>query len=236
MMETGLGEVVVRRTPEELLRLTRDGFALLGHAEVSATAAIIVDLDGFDWGGQSDALVSALAVPGPVLIGFSSEPLPAAAEPLLEQFTVTLAPDGPGRAWVPGGEDDLTALCEAVAQAPGAAVALHGLLRGTDALPVPEAVVAEAATYSMLLGGDEFARWRAATPQRPVPPVVEPLLLERDVDTLRITLDNPARRNAFSAPMRDALVEALRLPAVDPSIARVELRGNGPVFCSGGDL
>ena len=36
--------------------------------------------------------------------------------------------------------------------------------------------------------------------------------------------------------MRDELVEALTVAAADPSIAGVELRGEGRAFCSGGDL
>ena len=42
--------------------------------------------------------------------------------------------------------------------------------------------------------------------------------------------------NAFNLALRDGLVEALQLAALDPTIAAVELRGNGPSFCSGGDL
>jgi enoyl-CoA hydratase/carnithine racemase len=36
--------------------------------------------------------------------------------------------------------------------------------------------------------------------------------------------------------MRDALVEALRLVSLDPSITAAEVHGAGPSFCSGGDL
>jgi len=43
-------------------------------------------------------------------------------------------------------------------------------------------------------------------------------------------------RNAYDAAMRDELVQALSLALMDPSIERVVLRGNGPSFCSGGDL
>ncbi|HET7523126.1 MAG TPA: enoyl-CoA hydratase/isomerase family protein, partial [Acidimicrobiales bacterium] len=49
-------------------------------------------------------------------------------------------------------------------------------------------------------------------------------------------LDRPARRNAYSARMRDELVAALQLASSDPTITTVELRGEGPSFCSGGDL
>jgi enoyl-CoA hydratase/carnithine racemase len=58
----------------------------------------------------------------------------------------------------------------------------------------------------------------------------------RDEDVLTITLARPARRNALDAAMRDELADALRLAAADPGLARVELRGEGPAFCAGGDL
>ena len=34
--------------------------------------------------------------------------------------------------------------------------------------------------------------------------------------------------------MRDAWLDALTMPAADPTVATVDIRGNGPVFCSGG--
>jgi enoyl-CoA hydratase/carnithine racemase len=52
---------------------------------------------------------------------------------------------------------------------------------------------------------------------------------------LRITLRRPHVRNALDAPMQQALCDAFAI-AADPAIARVELRGDGPDFCSGGDL
>jgi len=51
-----------------------------------------------------------------------------------------------------------------------------------------------------------------------------------------ITLDRPDRHNAISARLRDDLVAALAVPLADPSVRSIVLRGNGPSFCSGGDL
>jgi enoyl-CoA hydratase/carnithine racemase len=53
---------------------------------------------------------------------------------------------------------------------------------------------------------------------------------------LRVTLARPEKRNAFSAGMRDGLVEALRVAVADPGIREIVLDGEGPAFCSGGDL
>lgn len=49
-------------------------------------------------------------------------------------------------------------------------------------------------------------------------------------------LDRPERRNAFGFRMREELYGALEVAALDTTVERVELAGEGPVFCSGGDL
>ncbi|MBX3313268.1 MAG: enoyl-CoA hydratase/isomerase family protein [Actinobacteria bacterium] len=59
---------------------------------------------------------------------------------------------------------------------------------------------------------------------------------ERSGAILRVTLDRPERRNALDRVMRDELIAALDVARADPSIERVELDGNGPDFCAGGDL
>ena len=51
-----------------------------------------------------------------------------------------------------------------------------------------------------------------------------------------VTLDRPARHNAFSAQMRDELLAALDVAKLDPTVVEVVLRGAGPSFCAGGDL
>ena len=62
------------------------------------------------------------------------------------------------------------------------------------------------------------------------------LLVSRtDSGVVTVTLDNPARRNAMSAPMTaswGALMGALR---VDPGVRVVVVTGSGDAFCSGGD-
>jgi enoyl-CoA hydratase/carnithine racemase len=102
---------------------------------------------------------------------------------------------------------------------------------------VAHALEVESLAYSTLLAGPEFARWLRARPESmPPPDVQDPVLVGRDGDELRITLNRPERRNAYGRQMRDALVEALRLPGHDPGITRVVLDGAGPAFCAGGDL
>jgi enoyl-CoA hydratase/carnithine racemase len=119
---------------------------------------------------------------------------------------------------------------------PQSSAVLAQVLRAAPTDPVA-ALHLESFAYSTLLGGAEFARWLARRGPRPAPPVpAEPVLLDRDADTLHVTLNHPARRNAYGARLRDAFVEALRLAVLDRTITRVVVDGAGPVFCSGGDL
>ena len=99
-----------------------------------------------------------------------------------------------------------------------------------------DGLAAESAVYSALQAGPEFAAWRAARPPRRRGDEGEPVTLVRDGGCLEITLDRPHVRNALNTAMRDALVDAFALPALDPSITEVHLRGAGASFCAGGDL
>ena len=56
----------------------------------------------------------------------------------------------------------LVDLASAVERRPRAAVATAQLLRGSEKLPVPAALVAESASYAMLQGSGEFIAWLAS--------------------------------------------------------------------------
>jgi len=62
--------------------------------------------------------------------------------------------------------------------------------------------------------------------------------MERDVTTgiARVTIDNPARRNSYSAAMRRQLAAFLDDLAADDDIKVVLLRGSGGVFSAGADM
>ncbi len=124
----------------------------------------------------------------------------------------------------------------ATGRSPRAAIACGQLLRQTAVLDTAAGLAAEAAAYSLLLGGPEFARWLAerGAPRRRAP-VPSPVLVSRDGDRLSITLNDPGRRNAFSAVLREALLDALLVADADSSVSSVVLGGAGPAFCSGGD-
>src|SRR2546423_1955606 len=51
-----------------------------------------------------------------------------------------------------------------------------------------------------------------------------------------ITLNRPAKRNALSLALIDALREAIATTSADPARRALILRANGPSFCAGLDL
>jgi enoyl-CoA hydratase len=134
---------------------------------------------------------------------------------------------------------DAGELIRNIEAAPLAAMVLVQLLRITEGLEVPRALSVESLGYATLQAGAEFRRWltQGARPETPELPESEPpVLLERHGAQLRVRLNRPARRNALSVEMRDALVEALELVAADPSITSVILSGEGKCFSAGGHL
>jgi enoyl-CoA hydratase/carnithine racemase len=185
----------------------------------------------------------------PVTVGVLAGPPAARLEPLITAATLTLTGETPGdaamRQAIAAGElpaapevaQALGQLRAAVEWSPRAAIACGQLLRQTAALDTARGLAAEAAAYSLLLGGTEFARWLAGrgAPRRREPPA-EPVQLSRDGGRLSIVLHDAGRRNAFSTRMREALLDALLVGEADETIESVLLSGAGPAFCSGGDL
>ncbi|MGY4866753.1 enoyl-CoA hydratase/isomerase family protein [Mycolicibacterium elephantis] len=138
---------------------------------------------------------------------------------------------------VPSVSDALDELRERCARWPQAAAVCDDVLRALDpAAPVYGGVITESLAYSTLQSGREFARWLAE--RGPAVPVVspEPVQAERVDDVLYVRFNRPQRHNAFSTDARAALLEALEVARLDPSVREVVLSGNGPSFCSGGDL
>lgn len=132
---------------------------------------------------------------------------------------------------------DAALLVENVRRNPVAATVLVHLLRATERLPIPEALIAESLAYSTLQAGPEFARWLA---QRPAPVRIidggPAVVMSREGDVLAVELNRPSNRNALSVEMRDALNEALQLVLTDDSIRTVRVSGRGKCFSVGGDL
>lgn len=221
------------------LDLELDGFGR------PARPLLVVDLQGAD--GLPDKVVAAAAArlrsALPVSVGVDA----AAAAPaaLLDALSLTLSSSKPSASTTGSSSGPrqvvsvgsvtaaLEQLLTATEAAPRAAVALGRLLRQAEVLPVLDGLVAESATYSMLLAGPEFAGWLRGRgePRAPRPGSVD---VTRDGDVVSVTVNRPARRNAVDTATRDALVDALGLLA-DPDV-RIELRGRGPSFGAGGDL
>ncbi|MGX9789156.1 enoyl-CoA hydratase/isomerase family protein [Mycobacterium sp. MMS18-G62] len=135
---------------------------------------------------------------------------------------------------IPETLDNLTTRCE---RWPHAAAVCDDVLRAFDpAAPAFAGVITESLAYSTLQSGPEFARWLAERGAAQMPEIPDPVQAERDGDRLYIRFNRPQRHNAFSTDARAALLEALEVARLDPSITELVLTGNGPSFCSGGDL
>jgi enoyl-CoA hydratase/carnithine racemase len=87
-----------------------------------------------------------------------------------------------------------------------------------------------------LQSGPEFARWLAERGPATVPVIADPVLSRREGDVLHVAFNRPQRHNAFTTDARAALLEALEVARLDPSVTGLVLTGNGRSFCSGGDL
>ncbi len=153
--------------------------------------------------------------------------LAPAAEALVAEFDVVVAT-----------RQELELVADGVFAHPLASQSLAQLLRLSAGCSVHEGLVAESLVYATLQAGPEFAAWLASRPEpkpraQPEGPAVR---IDRAEGRLELWLNRPEKRNAFSAEMRDALCEGLALAVMDRSVERVLLRGEGPVFCSGGDL
>jgi enoyl-CoA hydratase/carnithine racemase len=167
-------------------------------------------------------------------------PLHTASEFWLQRATFTLTEDDTEDRrviTVPSTGSAVAELAARVERWPAASAVCDDVLRSVDpAGPALTGVVTESLAYSTLQAGPEFARWLAERGAAAMPDIADPVRANRDGNTLRIAFNRPLRHNAFSTDARAALLEALTVAQLDPSIDEVVLTGNGPSFCSGGDL
>lgn len=165
---------------------------------------------------------------------------PAADETSLQQATLTLV-DRPctdrRTVQVRDAELALASIAERVARWPQTAAVCDDVLRALDpAAPAFGGLITESLAYSTLQSGAEFARWLTERGPASLPVIPDPVVAHRDGDALQVTFNRPQRHNAFTTDARAALLEALEVARLDPSIAEMVLTGNGRSFCSGGDL
>jgi enoyl-CoA hydratase/carnithine racemase len=232
--------MIAAHTPSALLDLIADGLDDTALDSVSSWPAVLVDLTPAFSSTDLLRATQLLQTAPVVLIGVSEnavadDPAVVGLDILLCSSDIAPAP------WVACGSllnESVVALLDSITGSPDASIGLTHLLRVSERSSAAEAVVAESWVYSLLQGGERYSAWLAGRSSRmPKPrPEHSVVAVQRFGDELRITLDRPEVHNAYGARMRDELVEAFRLVDVDQTITRVVLRGNGPSFCSGGDL
>jgi hypothetical protein len=134
--------------------------------------------------------------------------------------------------------DEAAPLVRNIDAYPLAAMTLVQLLRHNEDVTPEQGLFAESLAYASLQAGGEFSR--ALKNARPSSRIVEDydriVLVDRCDDELRIVLNRPRARNAYSSAMRDGLYEALQLLQLDKGLRRAVVRGEGSCFCIGGDL
>jgi enoyl-CoA hydratase/carnithine racemase len=188
----------------------------------------------------SSAPDPAVGSPPGVIVAVGSGADIARAESCLDAATFTLTEDACADrrvVTVDSVPDTLAELTQRYQRWPHASSVCDDVLRAVlPAGPTLPGVVTESLAYSTLQAGPEFARWRAERGPARMPEIAHPVQADRDGDTLRIRFNRPQRHNAFSTDARAALLEALTVAWLDPSVTGIVLSGNGPSFCSGGDL
>ncbi|HWA62908.1 MAG TPA: enoyl-CoA hydratase/isomerase family protein [Caulobacteraceae bacterium] len=186
----------------------------------------------------TDAPAAAPPAPGVVRVGLRRPGDPASTDP--DAFDILLAEGADGAApWVfaPRLDEAVEAVRTAVGRQPVAAAAACQVLRASLKVSFDEALALESLAYSMLLASEGFAAWRAANPPRTRDEAPGPRVRFEETDgDVRIRLTRPAARNAVDARMRDELVKALAFAGDVSRTGGIELTGEGPSFCAGGDL
>lgn len=225
-------------TPTELLGLIADGLDDTVFDRASGAPVVLIDLAEDHSSQDLRRVTQRMSTVPLVVIGVARE---AAVDSDASGFDLLVCSDETAPApWVACGDSLDTVvgdLVASIASSPDASVALAQLLRAAESATPADAVVAESWVYSLLQTGPVHCRWLESNDSRTRRPRPErAVLVERRGEVLAVTLDRPEVHNAYGAKMRDELVDALRMVSVDESIAHVVLRGNGPSFCSGGDL
>ena len=128
------------------------------------------------------------------------------------------------------------ALVRSVGKNPYASKVFVDLLRAIEGAEREASLIMESLAYGVLQGSSEHTEWLGAREAAENAGSDGQLLLVRDEGELRLLLHRPSARNAIDRDLRDALVEAFTVAALDPDIERVSLNASGPVFSIGGDL
>lgn len=218
-----------------------DAVGALNAQGETVRPVVVIDLDDADPSTVARAADVASRADR-ILVGRASGAPDTALEPLTAALDLTYGDASGGREiiTVDDVEEAITAFVAAAEATPQAASVAAQVVRASESMSIPAALDVESLGYSTLQGGAEFGRWleerRALRRPLPPPPAGDPVLVDRRADDLHITLNRPERRNAYGVALRDAFVDALRIPLLDDTIDRVVVDGAGPCFCAGGDL
>jgi enoyl-CoA hydratase/carnithine racemase len=173
-------------------------------------------------------------------VGCAADIESPSAQHWVQHATLTLSEDATADRRVVTVDSTESAVAELTARVdtwPEAATVCDDVLRAVDPkAPALAGVITESLAYSTLQSGGEFAAWLRRRGPATVPVLPDPVVADRDGNTLHIRFNRAARHNAFSNDARAALLEVLDVARYDPSIDEIVLSGNGPSFCSGGDL
>lgn len=206
-----------------------------------SVAVTVVDLDRPSSEIAGSEAVHFTAVDR-VLIGVSADPylLTDVARTISDAmaFNLTEADTADNRFVQVTSIVDTVELCRRrVACRPSASAVLLDVLRSFDHHgDVETGLVTESLAYSTLQAGPEFQEWLSTQKPRRRHIQDDSVRLARHDDRLEIMFDRPDMHNAFSDSLRAGLLAGLEVAIADPTITDVRLRGNGPSFCSGGDL
>lgn len=207
---------------------------------MSVTLTVIdLDLPALETAGSE---VRNFTAPDRVMIGVSADPslLTDVARTISDAtaFNLTEADTEDNRFVQVTSIADTVELCRRrVACRPSASAVLLDVLRSFDHHgDVKTGLVTESLAYSTLQAGPEFQEWLSSQKPRRRHILEDSVRLARHDDRLEIMFDRPDMHNAFSDSLRAGLLAGLEVAIADPTITGVRLRGNGPSFCSGGDL
>lgn len=178
----------------------------------------------------------------PVMVVDNADHLPPSVANLLVSLplvSVGIAPPGTAPSFdvIVADAEAVTAVVDGVMSNPTAAVTCCQVLRNGPYQATSVGLLLESTAYGTLQSGPEFSRWLSQHEYQVRPSETEPpVLVEAADDTVHLILNRPRVCNAWSAAMRDALVEALRSLSSPGDSRAIHLTGNGSVFCGGGDL
>ena len=136
-------------------------------------------------------------------------------------------------------EADISPLRDRIERNPLAAMTLVQVLRAVEHLPVQLGMTVESLGYSTLQAGEEYCSWlanREHAPRLITGGIGEPVVIERNHNSVTAVLNRPDNRNAMTVEMRDALVELLQLVILDESISSLHISARGGCFSVGGEL